>query len=204
MSVHAVEDAQEVAECCERRAAEDRRLMRETAQRDRSAFDALYRRYQPMVRSRARQLLLDNDAADDVVQTVFLELWRHASRYDPARGAVSTWMSTLAHHRSVDAVRREDQHRRRRAAQDHLVAAVDPGRGPDELALLSLNVAGVRAALEQLDPKHAATLQLAYFGEQTLRQVAVVMGVPEGTAKSRARSGLRQLRALLAESARSA
>jgi len=165
---------------------------------DCAAYESLYHRYAPGVRTLARRVLAGGEDVEDVVQVTFLAVWQKADRYDRSRGAVSTWIYTLAHHKAVDAVRREDQHRRRRAAPDHLVDAVGSDAGPDELAVLADERAGVRAALARLDTRHADTLHRAYFGGRSLQQVAADMGVPEGTAKSRSRTGLRQLRILLA------
>lgn len=177
---------------------QDARWLALVSDGDSDAYELLYHRYAPAVRTLARRVLAGFDDIEDVVQLTFLAVWQKADRYDDSRGAVSTWIYSVAHHKAVDAVRREDQHRRRRAAQDQLEDAVVSDPGPDELAVLAEERAGVRAALSRLDPKHADTLRRAYFGGRSLQQVAADMGVPEGTAKSRSRTGLGQLRILLA------
>ncbi|GAC1609596.1 MAG: sigma-70 family RNA polymerase sigma factor [Mycobacteriales bacterium] len=179
------------------RAAQDADLIALISAGDGDAYESLYRCYAPRVRTVVRRVLAGGADVEDVVQVTFLAVWQSADHYDPRRGAVSTWIYTLAHHKAVDAVRHEDQHRRRRAAQDHLEQTVVLDAGPDELVVLADQRASVRAALNRLDSKHADTLNLAYFGDRSLQQVAADMGVPEGTAKSRSRTGLRQLRTLL-------
>lgn len=175
--------------------------MRKIRAGDRAAFDALYGRYAPRALGLARQVLGDGDRAEDVVQNVFLDVWRQADRYDPARSAVGSWVMTLTHHKAVDAVRREDRHRRRRSPAEHLDTAVDPGPAPDASAVDADQRLVVRRALRRLEPLQRQTIVLAYFGGYTYREIANILEIPEGTAKSRGRCGLRKLTALLAEAA---
>ena len=191
-------DSANAAAAPSHRAEQDAHWLTLISDGDHTAYESLYGRYAPGVRAVARRVLAGEQDTDDVVQVTFLAIWQKASSYDNNRGAVSTWIYTLAHHKAVDAVRHEDQHRRRRAAQDHLADAVGCDAAPDELAVRAEERAEVRAALARLDSKHFDTLHLAYFGGRSLQQVASDMGVPEGTAKGRSRAGLRQLRLLLA------
>lgn len=179
------------------RAAEDRGFMRGTALGEQDAFEALYLRYAPTVRGLALRIVAAEELADDITQVVFLDLWRKADRYDPARGPVASWLLTITHHKAVDAVRCEDAHRRRRLPaerMDDVVNVRDDTDAADDTAI-------VIDALAMLDDRQRETLYFAYFGGLTLREVAVHMAVPEGTAKSRARLALVRLRQLLAEAA---
>ena len=110
--------------------------------------------------------------------------------FDPGKGALRTWLGTLAHRRAVDYVRREEARRRR----DHAVQS-RVTRDPDveEMALALMTAERVREALETLPSEQREAIQLAYFDGKTYREVAVVMGIPEGTAKSRLRFALRRI-----------
>jgi RNA polymerase sigma-70 factor (ECF subfamily) len=167
--------------------------------RDVAAFEELYERYAPSLMALARKVVARSDLAEEVVQATFLAVWRDAARYDPHRGALSTWLLTLCHHKAIDLVRREDKHRRRRAGHEHLDDTTDDGLGPDELAVAADQCDRVRTALARLDPRQGTTSKLAYYGGFTLREVGILMHVPEGTAKSRARAGLCRLRTMLSE-----
>lgn len=139
----------------------------------------------------AQRVIGDPRAAEDVSQDVFLHLWEHPEAFDPTRGSLRTWVGTLAHRRAVDHVRREES-RRRRAQRE---AGRRPPALPDvaELATAIVTAERVRAALDALPPEQRVCIELAYFGGKTYREVADVLGIPEGTAKSRLRLGLRRV-----------
>jgi RNA polymerase sigma-70 factor (ECF subfamily) len=139
--------------------------------------------------------------AEDVVQEVFLTLWRDPGRYDPSRGGFATWLLTLIHHKSVDAVRRESTLRRRmvtvpEAGEDWSPTAVP---GADQAAIARVAAGQVRTALHRLPPEQRQVLALAYFGGHTQREIAVLTGVPLGTVKSRMFTAVQRLRSLLAD-----
>ena len=149
--------------------------------------------------SLARRVCVDEVLAQDVVQEVFLLVWRHPERYDPARGTVSTWLMTMVHHRSVDAVRREATRRRHTVgpAEDGDEWNLPPGPGADEAALDAVVAGHVREALASLPAEQREALTLAYFGGFTQREVASIAGIPLGTVKSRMFTAVRTLRGLL-------
>ncbi len=163
---------------------------------DEAAFAALYDRYARQVFSLALGILRELEAAEDVTQEVFLALWRGAARFDPRRGTPEAWILTLAHHKSVDALRR----RKIRRAEPLSDSAVGP-EDPMEEALRALQSAQVRAALEALPPTQREILALAYYGGLTQRDIARRLALPLGTVKTRMRDGLLRLRALLREAA---
>lgn len=180
------------------RSAEDRAWMVEICDRDQVAFEHLFRRYERTCWKRARQILHDDGYADEVVQAVFVDVWRHAQRYDPARGAVSSWISRLTHHKAVDAVRREALHHRRRAGDDGLLLSTPCGGAtPETAAQQHAEGARVRAALNKLSAPQRETLFLAYFEHRTYAEIAVLLDQPLGTVKSRGRLALVVLRGLL-------
>jgi RNA polymerase sigma factor (sigma-70 family) len=166
---------------------------------DQRAMGLLYGRHARPARSLARRICLDVGIAEDVLQEVFLTVWCEHSRYDPARGSVATWLLTLVHHKSVDAVRREISLRRRIVSSSADAAewstAAEPGA--DEVAIGSVVAAQVRAALRRLPVGQRQVLTLSYFGGYTQREIATLIDVPVGTVKSRMFTGVRRLRASL-------
>lgn len=176
----------------------DAELVALVARGDRLAFAQLYDKYSRPAYSLARRICVAQELAEDVVQEAFMRLWRDPSNYDPRKGGFATWLLTLVHHRSVDAVRREDAQRRRAANTSPVegsAASAYPGADEDALSLV---VNGqVREALGHLPEDQRRIIALAYFGGYTQNEVAALTGVPLGTVKSRTFAGLRRLRVLL-------
>lgn len=182
----------------------DADLLVRLAARDAGALEELFSRYATAAYALARRVLNDDGLAEDVVQDVFLALWRDPSRYDPARGAFASWLLSVTHHRAVDAVRREESLRRRgnRAAEDAVPSrVVDAHSAPvvDQVTL-TLRKDLVLNALGQLPTAQRQALALAYFGGYTQREVAAMTGAPLGTVKTRTLAGMRRLRSLLERS----
>lgn len=179
----------------------DVELVRRLGDADGAALAQLYQRFGRPCYSLARRICADEGLAEDVVQEVFLTLWRDPSRFDPARGGFATWLLTLIHHKAVDAVRRESTLRRR------MVAAPEAGEdwsptpvpGADQAAMARVAAGQVRAALHRLPVEQRQVLALAYFGGHTQREIAVLTGVPLGTVKSRMFTAVQRLRSLLAD-----
>jgi RNA polymerase sigma factor (sigma-70 family) len=177
----------------------DEELVRAVVAGTHSALAALYDRYGRRAYSLARRVCGDDNLAEDVVQEVFLAFWRDPRRFDPGRGGFGTWILTLVHHKSVDAVRRESAIRRRTVAvvEEGQEWSAPPGPGADQSALQSLEAGQVRDALGGLPAEQREALALAYFGGYSQREVATLTGVPLGTVKSRMFSGMRRLRGAL-------
>jgi len=155
-----------------------------------SALAEVYDQYASFVYGLAVRVIGDARAAEDVSQDVFVGLWERPGAFDPERGSLRTWLGTLTHRRSVDYVRREEA-RRRRAEREAARAISAPD--VEELATAMVSAERVRAALDVLPSEQRRAIQLAYFGGKTYRQVAETLGIPEGTAKSRLRLGLRRI-----------
>jgi RNA polymerase sigma-70 factor, ECF subfamily len=156
-----------------------------------------YRRHAGAVFALSRRLLADRTLAEEVVQEVFLRLWNRPDRFDPDRGSLRSFLLAQTHGRSVDILRSEVSRRRReqRDARDRAEADYDI-----EHAVVDLAVADeVRDAMAILPPGERAAIELAYFSGHTYREVATLLDEPEGTVKSRIRSGLRRLRTVLVE-----
>jgi RNA polymerase sigma-70 factor (ECF subfamily) len=162
------------------------------------ALAEAYRRHAGAVFALSQRLVNDRTLAEEVVQEVFLRLWDKPDRFDPERGSLRSYLLAQCHGRSVDLIRPE-QSRRNREERDHRQRAE---AGYDlEHEVWDLAVAEhVREAMADLPDDERRAIELAYFGGLTYRQVAEVLGAPEGTVKSRIRSGLRRLRGGLAQS----
>jgi RNA polymerase sigma-70 factor (ECF subfamily) len=176
----------------------DEQLMQQVGEGSTQALGQLYDRYGRLAYSHARRICADQGLAEDVVQEVFLALWRDPHRFDQSRGRFSSWLLAVAHHKAVDAVRRESSARRHTvpasAADERSVPA---GPGADQAALGSVVTGQVRDALGQLPDEQRRAIALAFYGGYTQREVAAITGVPLGTVKSRMYNGVRRLRRVL-------
>jgi len=155
----------------------------------------VYRRHGGAVYALARRVTADPALAEEVVQEVFLALWRDPDRFDPDRGSLRSWLLAQAHGKSVDMVRSETSRKRREEREARLRAE----SGYDiEREVVDLTVAeGVREAVGTLREEERRAIELAYFGGHTYREVARLLGEPEGTVKARIRTGLRHVRVRL-------
>jgi RNA polymerase sigma-70 factor, ECF subfamily len=180
-----------------RRRAEDVALLARIVERDERAVEALYARYSGPLYSLAYQVTGAERFAQDVVQEVFVALWRDAARFDPAKGAVAPWLFSLARHKAIDLVRREANVRKRTADVDLELEPADDD--PDAETWARIRRDRVRAAIEELTPVQREALELAFFGGLTHVEVSDRLGIPLGTAKTRIRSALLRLRDLLGD-----
>ncbi len=166
--------------------------------RDERAFEELHRRYAGPLYSLAVQVTGSDRHAQDIVQEVFVAVWRDAARFDPTRGAVGPWLFSLARHKSIDHVRRDILVKRRSAAVD-----LELEEAPEDVhqeVWLSVRRDRVRAAMTRLTDAQRAALELAFFSGLTHVEVAERLGIPLGTAKTRIRTGLLRLREILGDS----
>lgn len=175
--------------------ASDASLVVSVGRFDEAALAELYRRHGGALFALARRVIGAVPQAEEVVQEVFLRLWRSPERFDPERGSLRTFLLSQTHSRSIDLIRSETSRRNREERELRLAAEA----GYDiEREVVDLVVADkVRAALKHLDEAERMPILLAYFGGYTYREVAELLDMPEGTTKSRIRTGLRQLRAEL-------
>jgi len=178
-------------------ALEDAELLQRVGAGDEDAIEALYERYGGSCYRLARRILDDAQLAEDVVQQVFLALWQ-GSGYDPRRGAVSTWLLSVTHHKAVDVVRREGTRRRRTTSDQTLLDRASGGPGPEDESWARWRAERTRDALRSLPAEQREVLLLAYYGGYTQREIADMTGLPLGTVKSRTLGAMRRMRDRLA------
>ena len=160
---------------------------------DARAFAALYDRHGRAAYSLAYRMMGERQAAEDLTQEAFLEVWRAAKSYRAERGSVRTWILSIVHHRGVDQLRSAA---RRRQIMDKAEAAapiMQPSEAFTETWHNSQRVQ-VREALRALPPEQLKVLELAYFSGYTHKEIAKLLDVPLGTVKGRMRLGLKKIR----------
>jgi len=166
-------------------------LLTLVARGDQGAFEALYERLARPAYGLIRKVLRDPAQSEEVVQEVLLEVWRTASRFDPARGGAATWVLTIAHRRAVDRVRSEAAAAGREQRTSRVPAAGDAVADSVEA---TLDAELLRRCLAGLSDVQRESITLAYYGGYTYPEVAKLLEVALGTIKSRIRDGLNRLR----------
>jgi RNA polymerase sigma-70 factor (ECF subfamily) len=176
----------------------DEELMAHVDRKDPLAFEVLYDRHGGAAFSLAYRMVGTRAIAEDIVQEAFLSIWRSRVRYERARGSVRTWVLGIVHHRTIDALRRNLVHERRRASAE----GIEERQQADELteveAVRRQEAREVRAALSALPGEQARVIELAYYGGFTHTQIAEMLEMPVGTVKGRMRLGLEKMRRELA------
>lgn len=158
---------------------------------DREAFEVLYCRHCDAAYGIAWRVLHDAELAQDVVQEAFLGFWTSRERFNPDRGSLRTWLLTIVHNRSVDAVRRSVS---RPVVPLELEDFESPSEDTQDTALRRTEAERVRHALATLPVEQRRALLLAYWGGHTQSEIATLTGVPIGTVKSRIFAGFKRLR----------
>jgi RNA polymerase sigma-70 factor (ECF subfamily) len=178
--------------------ASDAALVVAIARYHQDALAEVYRRHAGAVFGLARRLLSERTLAEEVVQEVFLRLWNDPERYDPSRGTLRSYLLAQTHGRAVDLLRSEGARRAREEREAR--ATAESGYDLEHTVWDLATAEQVRSAVEKLPAPERECIALAYFGGRTYREVAVQLHEPEGTVKSRIRSGLKRLRQELAAS----
>src|SRR5215210_5089660 len=167
------------------------------ARGDEQALAALYDRYRLILFSLINRILHSQPEAEDVLQEVFLQVWRRASAFDEARGRPFTWLVTLARSRAIDRLRSLGS--RDRTAQEAARDVPDSISSAADDAVKSEQGEIVRRALQELPEEQRRTLLLAYFEGLTQSEISERLNTPLGTVKTRMRSGMIKLRELLGD-----
>jgi RNA polymerase sigma-70 factor, ECF subfamily len=172
----------------------DAELVRRLLQQDVRAFEQLYDRHSRAVYGLILRILQQAGTAEEVVQDVFLQLWRNAEHYDESRGPFLPWLLTLARNRALDTLRLKSERRRRREDQTEelppVVTAPEFEKELDE----QRRAEKVRALIGSLNPQQRRAIELAYFEGLSHSEIAEKMKEPLGTVKSWIRNGLLHLK----------
>jgi RNA polymerase sigma-70 factor, ECF subfamily len=169
-------------------------VLKHVAKGDQGAFEALYDQLAASVYGLIRKVLRNPSQAEEVTQEVLLEVWRTASRFDPARGSAATWVLTIAHRRAIDRVRAEEAATAREQRTAQAPTAVDEVA---ETVEASMDAERLRRCLAGLTELQRESITLAYYGGYSYAQVAALLDTALGTIKTRIRDGLTRLRACL-------
>ncbi len=163
---------------------------------DETALSSFFEATSPLVYGMAVRILRDHAAAEEVAAAVYLQAWRQAGRYDPARGAPSTWLLTIARTRSIDRLRQRAQDRQR---VEPLAGQMLRDERPDplEASVAAERRRRVQSALAELSAEQRVAIELAFFGGLSHTEIAARTAEPLGTVKTRIRLGMRKLAKVL-------
>jgi RNA polymerase sigma-70 factor, ECF subfamily len=184
----------------DRASLDDLVLVEGLGRRDARAFEALYDRYVRLAFAVALRVLPDRERAEEVVQDVYVKLWRQPGLFDPQRGAFRPWLLRVVHHRAIDELRQANRDRAQTAEdpEGHILETLaDAGPAPDDVAESSIARERIIEALDKLSPSQREAIEMAYFDGLTQSEIAERLAEPLGTVKTRIRLGMRRLRGLL-------
>lgn len=189
-----VEPRKPSAEAKEAERSRDRALMKRVVSGDQTALEELMARWKRPVYSLALRILRNPELAEEVSQDVFLKVWKHSAVFEEQRGAFSSWVLTMTHHGSIDALRRA----KARGSQvtntlDNIVAATLPSPRPGVSGWQKLKL---EQALATLPEKQREVVELAYFGGYTRDEMSKILDEPVGTVKTRLRDAVQKLAAV--------
>ncbi len=178
------------------RDAADQAILLRCAAGSEAAFQELYARLAPALFAMIFEILRHQKDAEDVLQDVFVQLWRQAVAYDPARGSVFTWAVTIARHKAIDRFRASSRRHAllENAATENAIMAPEAAAPVDDVLMQRDEGKRVRAALREIPAAQSAAIQLAFFGGFTQCEIAQKLGAPLGTIKASIRRGLFTLR----------
>jgi RNA polymerase sigma-70 factor (ECF subfamily) len=173
---------------------DDLALLHAVAARDKEAFQQLYARHSALLFGFALKILSDRAEAEDVLQEVFIQIWKTASSFDEGRGKPLGWFIMLTRSRAIDRLRSRKTRTRltESAAKEGTPTSVDATPADDALA--SETQRAVRGALNALPPDQRVPIEMAYFKGLTQFEISQQLGQPLGTVKTRIRSGMMRLR----------
>lgn len=168
-------------------------LITRSARGDEQAFAALYDATAARVFGLVVRVVRDRAQSEEVTQEAYLDIWRHCTRFDPQAGSALSWMLTIAHRKAVDRVRSAQASKAREVTYEVRSAEREHDSTLEQVEV-RLDQQRVRRALDGLTETQRGAVELAYFGGHTHTEVAALLGIPLGTAKTRIRDGLIRLR----------
>ena len=177
----------------EEQAPRDELLADRIRRGDRDALGLLYDRYAPLALGVALRVLPDHAAAEDLVHDAFVTVWQKINRFDANRGSLRSWLVTIVRNRAIDRLRAARPSVEVGEADERSLLATGPNPTWTE-ALARLSAGELRRAIATLPPEQEEAIELAYFRGRTYREIAVITGVPPGTASGRLRLALAKLR----------
>lgn len=176
-------------------ASDDRALIKAIAGGDAKALERLFARNQTRVFRYLTRMVRNEAQAEELLNEVFLGVWQGAQRYE-GRSEPSTWLISIAHNKAVSALRKK---REVSGYDDDMAAAIEDSADTPEVTSQKLDKAAqMRSAMQGLSPEHREVLDLVYYQEQTVSEVAEILGIPEATVKTRMFYARKKLSELLA------
>jgi RNA polymerase sigma-70 factor (ECF subfamily) len=177
-----------------REVSPDATLVHRLLQKDVSAFEQLYDRHSRAIYSLVLRILQQAGTAEEVVQDVFLQLWRNAAQYDVSRGPFVPWLFTLARNRALDTLRLKSERQRRREDQTEELPPIASVPQYEQQLDVKRRAEKVRALMASLSPQQKKAIELAYFEGLSHSEIAAALKEPLGTVKSWIRNGLLRLK----------
>ena len=174
-------------------AGNDMRLVARVRAGDQQALAELYDRYSGVVYAVSLRILQDTGAAEDLLQDIFLQLWRKPEAFDSSRGSLGAWLAVIARHRSIDRLRKRKPES---DIEDCIIASNSAARHAKITAKLVIEK--VRVVMNEMGSDQRTAMEMAFFQGLTHTEIAEKTGEPLGTIKTRIRSGLQMLRARFA------
>lgn len=172
-------------------------LIKKVASGDQSAVTTLYDSTSRMVFGLIVRIIGDRETAEEVLLDVFTQVWRQASSYDTNRGAPLAWLMTIARSRAIDRLRSGKHDQQNKEPLDSIGDVSAAGASPEEATVNSERQRLVRTALDSLSPEQREVIELAYFSGLSHSEIALKLGQPLGTVKTRTRLGMIKLRDML-------
>ncbi len=174
-------------------------LLKRIGAGDRESFEQLYERFSGVLFSMAYRVLNNQEAAEDVLQDVFVQIWEKAPLYDPERGKPLTWAITLTRNKAIDRLRSTQRRNRLQDDVEKEAQTFEQFDGKNSVDAVEAMEKGalVRSAIEKLSKDQREAIQLAFFSGLTQTEIAEHLGEPLGTVKARIRRGMMKLREVL-------
>jgi RNA polymerase sigma factor (sigma-70 family) len=174
--------------------ADDRQLMQLIMQKDPAALERLYDRYERVIYSFAYRIVKDSMAAEEVMQELFLRIWKNAEHFDPDKGRLSTWMFTVTRNIAIDHLRKRSSRMPQQTVEsEELYQIQDNGTMTEDRVEMQMIGEQVREALQQLSKDQQQVMDMIYYQGLTQQEVAQLAAIPLGTVKSRVRLAMKQL-----------